>query len=106
MKYTVTVLEGGKKFSISSGGNKLIRVNCSSVISFLASKFETTLRSQCHPKMAVSVLYGHGYSNDTLEEDLNDLQVQKKLLFTISCFLEDYLEPKIVKECEDDYLAG
>jgi len=84
-----------QKWEVTFGKGVRRRNDASTV--FLAIQRHLSPRAT-NEKIAVKVKYGDGTTNETLSS-----QDVRYLLYATSCFLEDYLSPKVMLRVEREY---
>ena len=90
MKIKVSVPQGDKKWKVSFGNTPSYRKNATTIYKLVERKLNSGV--------GMKVLYDHTTSN----ESLVSLDASY-LLFTLACFLEEYLEKKFLDQKYREY---
>ncbi len=98
MKITITVPQNNKKWKISSGGTPKSYAMWNSIYNRLRGLLS---RLEVKEKVSILVKYGDGGFNETIASSNANY-----LLYTVACFIEDYVSPEVVKNMYKKYSKG
>ena len=99
-KIIVSIPEGKEKWKISFGGVTPFRRNSAAVAyNTVERKINSFLRTCDNKKTAIIVKYTDSSTNESL-----DSSDARYLLYSLTCFLEDYLTPAFFKDKSEKYL--
>lgn len=95
MRIKISVPSDGKRWKVSFGNTPSYRKNATLILKLIERRF---LRTGVKEKTSIQVVYDHSTFNETLVS-----LDARYLLYTLCCFLEDYLEIQFLNQKYKEY---